>query len=94
MKNLFVASFVLALVGCGGGLRDPINSTTCDPLLQTAINAKCTGADAVILTCVAMTKATAKSFERSDITTCAANISNATDCNGAKGVTCNIAYTE
>ena len=83
----------LLMLGCGG-LSNGIGPAACDPILQTAINAKCTGADAVTLTCVAMTKSTAKLFEKADIDTCASNVTNASDCTNAKGVTCKISYTE
>lgn len=92
VTTLLWMSFVM---GCGGAsLTNGIDSAACDPILQSALNTKCTGADMGTLTCIAMTKAGAKKFEKSDIDTCAANIKNATDCAGAKGVTCNISYTE
>ncbi len=90
----FLLALTLFTLGCGPGLMDGIDFVTCDPLLQTAIDAKCSGADAVKLTCAAMTKPTAKKFERADIELCAANIKASADCAGAKNVTCKISYTE
>lgn len=93
LRSSLLTVAILAL-GCGPGLMSGIDSVTCDPLLQTAIDAKCSGTNAVQLTCAAMTKATAKKFEKADIDTCAANIKAAADCTGAKAVTCRISYTE
>lgn len=92
-KFLGAALLAVGLTACGG-LMNGIDVATCNPLLQGAIDTKCTGADAVVLTCTAMTKATAKKFEKADIDTCAANIKAATGCSGAKAITCNISYTE
>ena len=94
LATLVVCLGTLSLAGCGAGLTNGIEVAACDSTVQSVINTKCTGADAVVLTCTALTKTSAKKFEKVDVDTCAANIKNAPDCTGAKGVTCAIAYTE
>ena len=92
VRIVTVAMLLLVVPACGGGLKEPITAAAGCTQLTAAVVDKC---GAVTIDCNGFVACkAAKSWEKIDTDTCAANVKAATDCDAAKRVTCAIACVE